>query len=66
MIQPHQLTAGGARALDFLLPGFHDEVVRLGGVDLNLGKEVYYFDHNGVYPKVESSLRVCQLIYPQG
>ena len=55
--QPHQLTAGGAKALDTLLPGFHDEVVSLGGVDLDLAKDVYYFDHEGLYPSFDSHLR---------
>jgi flavin-dependent dehydrogenase len=55
--QPHQLTAGGALALNELLPGFHDEVVALGGVNLDLAKHVYYFDHEGRYPNFESHLR---------
>lgn len=55
--QPHQLTAGGALALEELLPGFHDEVVALGGVNLDLAKHVYYFDHEGRYPNFESHLR---------
>lgn len=55
--QPHQLTAGGALALDHLLPGFHDEVVALGGIDLDLAKDVYYFDHEGTYPRFASKLR---------
>jgi len=57
MCQPHQLTAGGALALDTLLPNFHDEVVALGGVDLDLARHVYYFDHEGVYPRFDSKLR---------
>ncbi len=44
-------------ALDYLLPGFHDEVVALGGIDLDLGKQVHYFDHHDVYPRFPSNLR---------
>ena len=57
LCQPHQLTAGGALALDKLLPGFHDEAVALGGINLDLAKHVYYFDHEGKYPTFESKLR---------
>ena len=55
--QPHQLTAGGAKALDSLLPGFHDDMVSLGAIDLDLGKHVYYFDYNDTYPRLKSNLR---------
>jgi flavin-dependent dehydrogenase len=55
--QPHQLTAGGALALDTLLPGFHEQVVEMGGIDLDLAKHVYYFDHRGKYPTFQSRLR---------
>lgn len=44
-------------ALDYLLPGFHDEVVSLGGIDLDLGQQVHYFDHHDVYPRFKSNLR---------
>jgi len=54
--QPHQLTAGGVQALEKLLPGFHDEVLSLGGVDLDLAKHVHYFDHGSSYPKYDSDL----------
>lgn len=55
--QPHQLTAGGVQALDNLLPGFRDEVLLLGGVDLDLAKHVHYFDHGSCYPVFDSDLR---------
>lgn len=54
--QPHQLTAGGVEALEELLPGFRDEVLSLGGVDLDLAKHVHYFDHGSSYPAFDSSL----------
>lgn len=57
MCQPHQLTAGGIEALDCLLPGFRDEILSLGGVDLDLAEHVYYFDHGGSYPSFPSNLR---------
>ena len=57
LCQPHQLTAGGARALNSLLPGFHDDMVSLGAIDLDLGKHVYYFDYNDTYPRLKSNLR---------
>jgi 2-polyprenyl-6-methoxyphenol hydroxylase-like FAD-dependent oxidoreductase len=55
--QPHQLTAGGAKALDTLLPGFHDEMISLGAIDLDLALHVHYFDYEGTYPKFKSHLR---------
>lgn len=44
-------------ALNNLLPGFHDEVVSMGGIDLDLGQHVYYFDHHDIYPRFVSNLR---------
>lgn len=55
--QPHQLTAGGVQALEYLLPGFRDEVLSLGGVDLDLARHVHYFDHGSSYPSFDSNLR---------
>ncbi|KAG7669037.1 hypothetical protein Ndes2526A_g00744 [Nannochloris sp. 'desiccata'] len=55
--QPHQLVIGAVQALDTLLPNFRAEAIAAGGLDLDLGKHVFYYDYNGYFPREVSGLK---------
>ncbi len=44
---PHALLEGGTVALEELLPGFGPDLVRAGGLELDLGTEARLFDQGG-------------------
>lgn len=56
---PHILAMGGLRAMDQLLPGFQDELVRRGGVPMDLGRDLRVYDYGGTFARCnKSSLEV--------
>ncbi|KAL4433620.1 hypothetical protein ABPG75_000061 [Micractinium tetrahymenae] len=57
-LQPHILLAGGLQAIDGLLPGFHQELVRRGGVEVDMLKDVRMFTLGAPLAHGESSIKV--------
>ncbi|KAL4428461.1 hypothetical protein ABPG75_002550 [Micractinium tetrahymenae] len=56
-MQPHTLAMGGLHAMELLLPGLHDELVRRGGVPLDFAKDIRFFDFGAPNIRCASSLK---------
>lgn len=57
MMQPHQLIVGGAQAIETIVPGFRSYIINKGGVDLDIGQDVYYSDWGAPFPRAPSELK---------
>lgn len=55
---PHALAMGGLEAMKTLLPGFHEELVRRGGVELDVAKDVRFYDFGAPFARGPSSLTI--------
>lgn len=53
---PHILLAGGAIALEELLPGIQQECMKRGAMKLDVGEGAHVYDFGGVYPKARFSI----------
>ncbi|KAL4858928.1 putative epoxidase LasC [Chlorella vulgaris] len=57
LAHPHTLAMGGLEAMDALLPGFEEELVRRGGVKLDLAKDLRFYDFGANYVRADSTLK---------
>ncbi|KAL4459144.1 hypothetical protein ABPG75_014009 [Micractinium tetrahymenae] len=55
---PHALSMGGLEAMKALLPGFQEELVRRGGVELDVARDLRFFDFGAPYARGPSSLTI--------
>lgn len=55
---PHALAMGGLEAMKTLLPGFQEELVRRGGVELDVAKDLRFFDFGQPFARGPSSLTI--------